>query len=860
MVPVNQMGMLNKDAIHGSRSMAETFTCVPAETTSLKFGVSRLAGQKRGTHVFIRCFVPLLFLFCFALFGGRAAADNVTEHEQQVDKPPVESPGRNASAPKPDTPEPLESGKVFKDNPDLPWHISSDTIKYDKNDDVYIAEGHVVVARGDKSIEADFVRFDHKALFVKVTGNVIFYAGEDRIYATRIDMDLTSGKGTVFDGHIFLKQNNFHIKAETIQKLGENTYWADTGSLTTCDGGSPDWKITARNLNVTIHGYGTASDVTFYASDIPVLYTPYLRFPAKSRRESGLLAPQLGVSDRKGFEYIQPWFWDITDHMDATVYFHEMAKRGEKLGLEFRYNISPGTKGIVMADYFNDRKLDENNTDDYGYTDDAALRTNTDRYWFRMKMDQELPAGFRAKVDLDILSDQDYLHEFNTGITGYEDSKNNFIRFFGRDFDEYDDPIRANRLYINRNWNAVYLGSEFRFNDNVIKRRQPELYGGKDDTLSEMPHVEFAFLKQSVLGLPVMASMDNDYVYYFREDGIKGHRFDFNPRLHVPMSFQPYFYLEPQIGFHHTYWDTDREDLPFAERESMDDTQNRSLYDVTLDLSTSINRVFNLSGGSAKTELKESEITDKLRHLVIPRLYYTYIPDKDQDDLPFYDESDRILKRNDITFSLTNVFTLRDKRRGDKDDAPLYSYREIVRLKLEETYDIDEAREDDPLKWNSPDERQPFSPTYGELTVTPGKYFNIKGDISWDFYENRVQTHNLGVNLWDIRNDTLYIAHRYKRKPKDIDIADLDPVFGSYEDVVSYESLFADVNVRVTDKIFARSQIERNLDSNETIWLLFGIRYETQCWSADINYIDDGTDQKYAFYINLYGLGKIGLD
>ncbi len=116
-----------------------------------------------------------------------------------------------------------------------------------------------------------------------------------------------------------------------------------------------------------------------------------------------------------------------------------------------------------MFDYLDDRKIDDGTGDSsekWGYTDDDYLRTNRDRYWFRMKHDQgDLPLGFFGKVDLDIVSDQDYLREFKEGIAGFNASDNYFFRNFGRDLGDYDDTIRRNIVNLTRNWQFRYTAS-----------------------------------------------------------------------------------------------------------------------------------------------------------------------------------------------------------------------------------------------------------------------------------------------------------------------------------------------------------------------------------------------------------------
>ena len=115
-----------------------------------------------------------------------------------------------------------------------------------------------------------------------------------------------------------------------------------------------------------------------------------------------------------------------------------------------------------------------------------------------MKNDQELPYGFFAKLDLDIVSDQDYLAEFREGYTGFDYTQREFLKTFERSIDDYNDDVRTNRLNLNRTWPTYDLNLETRWNDNVIKRRQ----GGPDDTLQQLPLVGFTGTRQPISTTP----------------------------------------------------------------------------------------------------------------------------------------------------------------------------------------------------------------------------------------------------------------------------------------------------------------------------------------------------------------------
>jgi lipopolysaccharide assembly outer membrane protein LptD (OstA) len=116
------------------------------------------------------------------------------------------------------------------------------------------------------------------------------------------------------------------------------------------------WHFRTSDLRVTLEGYGLTKHTRFHLGSVPVLYTPYLVFPAKTKRQTGLLPPRLGRGDRLGWDVDLPFFWAISRSTDATVYSHYMSKRGLMVGPEFRYAASKKSKGVFRFDYLRDQE------------------------------------------------------------------------------------------------------------------------------------------------------------------------------------------------------------------------------------------------------------------------------------------------------------------------------------------------------------------------------------------------------------------------------------------------------------------------------------------------------------------------
>ena len=280
---------------------------------------------------------------------------------------------------------------------ELPWIIDADTLRYDDQANIYVAEGNVIIQKGEQRLSADTVKFDRRQMRAVASGNIRVSFGQDELTGSHMELDLENQTGVLHNGYLLLRENNFRLQGERIEKLGENTYEIENASVTTCDGDVPDWIISGRTIRVTVEGYGWVKNATVRARNVPFFFLPYFVFPAKTERQSGLLIPEFGYSRRWGYFINQPLFWAISDNSDATFYYNFMSERGHKFGGEFRYLLTETSRGSWMADYLYDRKIDDGTGDssrDWGFVGDGFLRPNRDRYWVRGGHYQPLPLGF----------------------------------------------------------------------------------------------------------------------------------------------------------------------------------------------------------------------------------------------------------------------------------------------------------------------------------------------------------------------------------------------------------------------------------------------------------------------------------
>ena len=728
----------------------------------------------------------------------------------------------------------LKKESILEDEAQLPWMLKADELTYDQQIDQYIARGNVEIFKADKKLTADFIRYDHKTRHAFARGNVVLTVGQDILSGSQLDIDLESQAGWIENAYLFLKENNFHITGDKIEKTGDKTYRIDSATLTTCDGPAPSWKISGKDVRIKEEGSGTVKHAILWARKVPVLYAPYFYYPARKDRQSGFLMPEFGETERKGYLYNQPFFWAISESADATFYANYMSNRGIKPGAEFRYILNERSRGTFMLDGFNDDKTDEGgeSSDRYGYNDagEEVLRTNHDRYWFRMSHHQAAPLGFFAKLDLDIASDQDYLRDFQEGYMGYDDANEYFRKAFHRQLDDYNDPIRINRLNLNRLWPKFSFNFEPRWNDDTQRNINTS------ETLQRLPFMSFDGEKQKILATPFYFDLESQYDYFWRDSGTRGQRFDVYPRLYLPFRAKKYATVEPSIGLRETGYRLDKNN--FDDQPDTNQWSHRDLFDTRLELFTEIERVFNLKG----------QLFEKIKHRIRPQITHEFITHTNQGDLPQFDTIDRIDETNQITYSLINTLTSKLKTVGTRTTGPElasrrgserqttvdYKYNDFFRLAVEQGYDFEKPK-------------RPFSPILAKLDVSPVRYIRLDADAQYSVYENEFLGHNIQGSLWDNRGDELYVDYRYAQKANETETE-------TEEDI---QSIFGKIKVQLTDYLSINAENSYNFETNQRIKTAGGFTYKAQCWSFDFEYTNEPDDWSVGFKIGLTGLGEI---
>jgi len=711
-----------------------------------------------------------------------------------------------------------------------PWKLSADRLTYKAKEGTYIAEGHVVISKDNQSLHTEYASYNVNTGIVSLSGGLLLETNGDTLTGKEGTFNLNTQTGRVVEGALFLKKNHYYINGRLLEKVGPDTYEVEDCSVTTCDGTNPDWRITGSQIRVTIEGYGTVKHAAFRVRNLPIVYIPYMIFPAKTRRQTGLLPPRVGYSTLNGGEIEVPFFWAISDQVDATFYQRYMSHRGYMQGAEFRYLESETSKGVFESDILSDKKKEKDMNDEDALDISPYARTNTTRYWLRGMADQDLPLGINARFDADYVSDQDYLREFESELFGFS-SRTDLADEFHRPVQENRSPTRRSALRLSRDGENYALQGSTSYYQYM---GDPSL---KNDVQQPLGSLDFILMQEQIKKLPIFFNVASDYDYVWSDDATRGHSLSISPEITFPLWLGPYVEFEPSFKYTYDALRVDNTDGSKAD-------QYQSAYEARARLATNAERVYSLDWAQVK----------KVRHKISPTFYYTYRGYRtNQDDDPWFNPIDyddygspwfdftdqweeENLSRNRISFALENFLDARlENEKGAVD------YRQWVNFKLIQGYDFDEARR----STATGDGKEPFTPLAALLVVTPFPALDLRASTAWDHYEKQFSRTTVSGELTVQRLGGLRDRYRVNYQ-----------YYADETEGQTNVNLMADINL--VHGFSVGGSFQRDLNKDQNIVTAGWVGYQSQCWGIKLGAQKEYNQTNILLVLRLVGLGDTG--
>ncbi|SHI91646.1 LPS-assembly protein [Malonomonas rubra DSM 5091] len=509
-----------------------------------------------------------------------------------------------------------------KDSP-LPVNLEADELSYDKETGRYRASGNVQLNQGELEVVSDLLWWNQLSGEIEAEGGVQLTSPDEKMTGSKVSYNLQQGTGSVADGWLFLQESNLHVRGKQINRLGENSYRVFDGTFTTCDGEVPSWKFGAEQVDVTLGGYAKAKHTVFYLKDIPSFYVPYMVYPVKTERESGLLIPRIGYSDKRGFQYNGSYYQVLGRNQDATLLFDYLSEMGIGKGLEYRYIFGKDNAGEMRGYHIDVDSVDGETVDE-------------ERYALEWQHDGTLPGDVRMVVDAVYVNDEEYFEDFGEVAEDYN-----------------KDEVESN-FSLSKSWGKYSLVGDLEYTK--------DLESDNDSTLQRLPRISFDAARQRIGETPFYYRLETEYTNFRRDEGVTGERLMLLPTLSASLQLFNVIDISPKISYRDRYY--------WGTSDGYGD-EHEGLVEFSTRVSTKLQRVYDQPIGSA----------DKLKHSLEPEVIYYNIPELEQNHLPQFDTYDDIDKENRFEYALVQRLTARFDQ-----DGGAASYRELLYLRLSQTY------------------------------------------------------------------------------------------------------------------------------------------------------------------------------
>lgn len=423
-----------------------------------------------------------------------------------------------------------------------PFAFEADRI--DSGADEIALVGNARIVRGNRGLFAARIVYERATAVARATGGVVFYTARgSRITAFDMTVNLDTWAGQARTVGIAIARPpaqstasesapspaqtpaakteiRARAAADSVQFAGDESQRLDRVTLTACAPGNRDVELRAREI-VLDHaaGVGRAKAMTLRVKGAPVFYFPAATFPISDARKSGFLFPAAGYAGDSGALVEAPYYFNLAPNYDATVTPRIWSRRGAQLAGEFRY-LSRRGRGQIDGEIL----PSDNN---YDGDDD-------DRHALRVRHDHRPGPNWRASLDWNDVSDEDYTRDFSSEIDIVASS---YIERVARvDY--------AGRHHGDLKFSAQAVAYES--NDRAIARA--------DRPYTLAPQLDLAW--RSAFG-PLQAGVDAQYAD-FRHDHCAdgdgddalpcGSRLRVRPWLSAPLR-RSFGYLEPRLSW-----------------------------------------------------------------------------------------------------------------------------------------------------------------------------------------------------------------------------------------------------------------------------------------------------------------------
>ncbi len=674
-----------------------------------------------------------------------------------------------------------------------PLDIDSDYAEIFENE-IYSYTGNVEMTRADQRSVSNKATYDTVSETLDLQGSVYYSEDELALHSESASLNLASDQARLREALFISPATPLRGRAKTIYRESSTLSRYKGVAYTSCRPGNQDWVVHASELKMNkISGQGAAKNAWIEFKGTPVFYSPYMSFPIDNRRLSGFLAPSFGNTQRGGLRLETPYYWNIAPNYDATLRPRYLSNRGAILGGDFRY-LTEMTRGST----------------DLEFMPHDSLRDKA-RYLGAIKNYTQFTPHINSNMDLNYVSDKDYFSDLGNAL-----STSTYSSYL---------LSQANLGYVNTGVSLTGHVDNYQSIDKAITKA--------GIPYRRLPQVNLN-LNHSFKFMPLTTLLDAEYVHYQHDSVVEmtngqeidltpvnAQRTNVRPSVSFPLQTASAF-LTPKISLQSTQYALSNPSgglIKLATGQVVSSSMSRTLPVFSTDSGLYLEKDMNIFNRS-------------YLHTLEPRLFYLYVPNTVQDDIPVFDTApndfsfnsmflenrfsgpDRVGDANQLTAALTtrliDAKSGREKLKLSVGQISYFQDRKVIYPGYQQT-----------LPGYFPDTDK-FSNLVTEFDAGLTDHISFSSGAQWNPHLNRVVRHSAMLHYINEPGEIINMGYRYRKNTIYPELSGTRPYDIIQSDVSAHWPVYNDWSVV--------GRWTYSLLDNSTQESFFGLEKENCCW------------------------------
>lgn len=655
-------------------------------------------------------------------------------------------------------------------------------------------------------------------------------------------------------------------QASDAEKKPDGNIVIHNGSFSTCSPENAFWKFHASTITLNREsGQGKSYNNVLYMKDIPVFYTPYASFPIDKQRKTGFLFPTLSTSSTDGLDVAVPLYLNLAPNYDATITTHANQKRGARFDGLFRYLLgTPDSTGNISGIWLpHDKKFSQ-------FQESAPTEFDTSVPANRDNLDSlEDSSDSRRFVHVD--NKTQWSPHWKTSVEFNHASDD----YFSEDFSSSAADITDQQLL--QQINTTYANDHWEFLANVqgYQTLHPIDQSAVSNSYTRLPQLSVkADYPESFSRLNLGFNSDLTNFTIKTNPGettspVNGLRYNFNPSATELFKFGEAGFIKPNAQLYMTTYQ-------LQDEGSLQ--QNPTVAVPIFDVDT---------GLFFDRETHLPFTADNYTQTLEPRLFYLYVPYRDQSNIPIFDTSvrtfdasqlfatnrftglDRIGDANQVSLSLTSRYleaqTGKEKLSATLGEIFYFEDRRVQLCNNEGTCDT--LQTDTPLT-DGTSSTKFFSPVIAEVDYHLTDAFSTVASAAADPSDGQFISSTLDLQYKPEKKRLINLGYSFLRE------GDIYPVPTGDEPLDSDDprNNLSQIDVSFTWPVWgewsALGRYNYNISHEYAQDYFYGLQYDSSCWAIRMigshyfNNFDEEANpefkQEYYLQFLFKGLGTVG--